>query len=83
MTFNQAHEKLRGMFPEKYISLWFEMSEFAGKEKQFTCHLYIDGLQYFSGKTWDEAFDSLEKNIMEIKNADAWVKEQAPTEDIT
>ena len=69
MTFAQAKKQLAKLANGKYHVIKFELTEYQ-KDCQdvcgrgvANCSLYIDGHQHHKGKTWEEAFMSLDRAI--------------------
>lgn len=86
MTFMEAKEKLKEIAAGKYHSLKFELTEFHTGGLNTECSIYINGTDWFSGRTWEDAFARLEKGqngtFMEeaAVMAPDQIKEEVPSE---
>jgi len=61
MKFIEAKEKLKIIAKGKYHSLRYELTEHTDGEQVVRTALYIDGLDHFSGPTWEDAFRRIEE----------------------
>ncbi len=61
MTFKDALERLKKLSDGKYHAMKFEIAEYGhGEGGRTECGLYIEGYNWYEGRTWGEAFDKLE-----------------------
>jgi hypothetical protein len=66
MTFKRARKELAKIANGRYHSLRYEEtkhSEYGGGEIRQDVSVYIDGMDYYKGNTWEEAFAALNKAI--------------------
>ena len=62
MTFTQARKKLAKIANGKAHSVRFDVLVYGGiKDERTRCNLWIEGMQYYDGPTWDEAFRNLDR----------------------
>lgn len=68
MDFKEAAEKLDGIAQGNYHSLKYEIvrcSKYDFFEQK--CTVYINGFEHYSGTTWEEAFEKLERAMNPVK----------------
>jgi hypothetical protein len=63
MTFKDAHAKLKAIAEGRYCSIRYELTTLNDGSLESCCSIYIDGMKWHSGKTWDEVFHSLNMKI--------------------
>jgi folate-dependent tRNA-U54 methylase TrmFO/GidA len=77
MTFIEADKKLSEMFPDRYRSVKFEQSRNAqGQITEIECYLYAEGRGIFFGRTFDEAFASLEDKPSPMQTSEGIIDER-------
>lgn len=63
MTFKTAQTKLKAIAAGRYHSILFARNEYPDGLIETSCDLYIDGMTYYSGPTWHDAFLLLNRAI--------------------
>ena len=63
MTFLQAEKKLVEIAGETYCALHFKRTIHKKKIIEEQCQVYIDGYSWYSGDTWEDAFDKLDRKL--------------------
>ena len=63
MTFEQAETKLRKLAGTRYCTIRYERTYHNDEFLRQHCQLYIDGHIIHTGKTWEDAFESLSESI--------------------
>lgn len=54
MTLQEMFDKINDMYPDKYVTVSYEIGRHSHGELVSECQVYIDGLGFVKGSTYDE-----------------------------
>lgn len=64
MKFKDAEKKLKGIFQDEYYLLRYDKTHISNGIVETTCSIYAARLpNFYTGNTWEEAFESLDKAL--------------------
>ena len=78
MLFEAAEKKLKRIAKGRYCSLRYERTYDDNKTLRQECGLYIDGMAWYTLRTWKQAFEKLQ----EVIEPAPVPKDEAPTEEV-
>ncbi len=67
MNFLKAKKQLKSLAEGKYHTLTYSVSEYEHGGLTQTCNVYIDGISYIQGTTWEEALTKLKYQLTDVK----------------